>query len=85
MEDRKCPHVHFLSPTCTHVNYYINAKTPKSSSKIFKPIKIKIIPPINSALFWNLSPNLNPIKTPILDKKKVIIPIKIDEKITFTS
>ena len=47
-------------------------KKPKCSHSILSPITIKIIPPVNSALFCNLSPNLLPILTPKNDNAKVL-------------
>ena len=51
---------------------YICYKIPKCSNNIFIPSNTSIIPPINSALLWYLSPNLFPILTPKVEIINVI-------------
>src|SRR5699024_11164437 len=58
--------------------------TPRCSSRIFSPIKIKIMPPASSALLLYLAPNRLPTFTPTMDNAKVITPIKLTAAPMFT-
>lgn len=48
---------------------------PKCSSKIFNPMRIKMIPPASSALFLYLLPNMFPTNTPMMEITNVVIPM----------
>ena len=56
----------------------------RCSKRTFNPIKINTNPPMNSALFLYLEPNLLPIHTPNMDSISVQTPIILTDGITFT-
>ena len=62
-----------------HEFFITYKKIPKCSNNILVPIKIKISPPINSAFFSYLFPNVLPIFTPNKDNIKVMIPILVTD------
>ena len=52
-------------------------KTPRCSKRILMPIPIRMMPPAISALDLYLEPNTFPIFTPIAERVKVMMPIKL--------
>lgn len=64
-------------------SYIVNYE-PRCSRSIFKPISIKIMPPVSSALDLNFMPNPCPIFTPTIDKISVIKPMEETAGIIFT-
>ena len=59
-------------------------RTPRCSSRIFNPSRIRITPPASSAFALYFVPKTFPIYTPAADKRKVVTPIKETADITST-
>ena len=57
--------------------FYDFHSTPKCSSKIFSPIRIRIAPPTNSARFSYFAPKALPMNTPASEMTNVVHPMRM--------
>ena len=54
-----------------------NFRISRCSSKIFRPSRTRIAPPVNSAFALYFTPNRLPIQTPAAESENVVTPIRV--------